>query len=1179
MNVFEKAAKKIKEFKPTSWSIDNRTAIYIIAIIITLYGLRKFDTMPKEQFPDIVVPTISITTVYVGNSPEDIENLVTRPIEKQLKGISGAKVNKIQSTSQTDYSLIVVEFDTDVKTELAKQKVKDAIDKAKTDLPTDLTSEPDAQEFAFSEMPIMFVNVSGDYDGIKLKQYADKMQDKFEELGEITRAEIVGAPEREIQINVDPYKMTAARVSFADIENAVARENNDITGGLVEVGNMKRTLRLKGQFTSAFDLRNIVVRSSAQGATVYLRDIAELRDTIKEKESYARLDGKNVITLNIVKRSGENLINAADKIKAVVAEMQDTEELPKDLKVVITGDQSKLTKKSFSELVNTIVIGFVLVLLVLMFFMGVTNAFFVALSVPLSVFVAFLFLPIADGIIGTTVTLNFIVLFALLFGLGIIVDDAIVVIENTHRIYKNGRVNIVRAAKEAAGEVFVPVLAGTATTLAPFFPLLFWKGLIGKFMIYLPTVLILTLAASLIVAFIFNPVFAVSFMRPEGKQYEKPKRAVFKNKWFLIFAVFGVLLHLFSLHGLANFLLLMAILMVFNSYVLNGLIHSFQQKVLPRLMNNYEKMLRWVLKGWRPVMTFISLFGIFILSIGLLMLRGNKRTFFPSGDPNFIYVYVKMPIGTDVKYTDSVTHLLEKRVYKVLEKELPEKPGGIVESIITNIAVSANNPRDNNRSVQSNLGRIQVSFVEYERRDGKRTRPFMDEIRKQVKGIPGTSVEVAQEEGGPPTEPPVNIEVTGDNFSSIAATATQLLNYLDTNRINGIENLQADVDLNNPEITIKVDREKAMREGLSTGQIGMEIRTAVFGKEISKLKEGEDEYKIQLRYSDLLRNNTTDLMNTRITFMDMNTMQVKSIPISAVATQEFTNTTGGVKRKNVKRTIQLQSNVFDPTMVAKVNADLQSEIDEFKQKTKIPPDVNIRLSGQSEQEKETNEFLVLSFFIAIGLIFLILVLQFNSMSKPFIVVTEIFFSVIGVLLGYAITGMTIATIMVLVGIVGLAGIVIKNGILLIEFTDELRSRGMRTREAAIQAGKIRIIPVLLTAVATILGLLPLAVGFNIDFISLFQRIQPNIFFGGDSVVFWGPLSWTIIFGLMFSFFLTLMMVPSMYLISERLRRPMTRFYGTKWVALLGFLGPFFFIFVGIMFLVRRIQGKPVWLGG
>lgn len=1178
MKILEGVTKKFKEFRPSSWAIDNRTAIYIIAILISAYGLIKFNAMPKEQFPDIVVPTISIATVYVGNSPKDIENLVTRPIEKQLKGISGAKVNKIQSTSQADYSLIIVEFDTDVKTELAKQKVKDAIDKARTDLPTDLTQEPDVQEFAFSEMPIMFVNISGDYDGIKLKQYADKMQDRFEELSEITRAEIVGAPEREIQVNVDPYKMTAARVSFMDIENAISRENHDITGGLIEVGNMKRTLKVKGQFSSAADLQNIVVRSSSQGASVYLRDIAQLRDTIKEKESYARLDGKNVVTLNIVKRAGENLINCADKVKAAVADMQVKEELPKDLRVEFTGDQSKQTKTSFNELINTIIIGFILVLIILMFFMGVTNAFFVALSVPLSVFVAFLFLPIADSIIGTSVTLNFIVLFALLFGLGIIVDDAIVVIENTHRIYNNGKVPIVRSAKEAAGEVFIPVLAGTATTLAPFFPLLFWKGLIGKFMIYLPTILILTLAASLIVAFIFNPVFAVSFMKPEGKEYEKPKRAIFRNKWFLVLMIAGILLHLPGMHGLANFLLLMALLMVLNAYVLNGMIHSFQKKVLPSLMNRYEKLLRWVLKGKRPVWAFISLFGLFAVALVGLMLRGNKQTFFPSGDPNIVFVYLKLPVGTDVKYTDSITHVLEKRVEKILEKEKPGAPGSIVESIISNVAVSANNPRDNNRSIQSNLGRIQISFVEFEKRHGKRTKPYMDEIRTAVQGIPGSNVEVAQEDGGPPTDPPVNIEVVGDNFESIAAVATQLYNYLDTNRVEGIENLQADVDLNNPEITINVDREKAMFEGVSTGQIGQEIRTAVFGKEVSKIKDGEDEYKIQLRYTDLLRNNIVDLMNMRITFMDMNTMQVKSIPLSAIAKVDYTNTTGGVKRKNVKRTIQLQSNVPDPTMVGKVNADLQLKIDDFKNEVQIPPDVTIKLSGQSEQEKETQAFLGTAFLIAIGLIFLILVLQFNSMSKPFIVITEIFFSVIGVLIGYAVTGMTIATIMLLVGIVGLAGIVIKNGILIIEFTDELRGRGMRTREAAIQAGKIRIIPVLLTAVATILGLLPLAIGFNIDFVGLFQHLRPNIFFGGDSVVFWGPLSWTIIFGLMFSFFLTLVMVPSMYLIAERLKRPMENFYGSKFIALLGFLGPFFFIFVGIMFLVRRLQGKKVWLG-
>lgn len=1177
----EGVSKKFKEIFFTSWSIDNRTAIYIVTILISAIGLYKFQTMPKEQFPDIVVPTISVVTVYVGNAPADIENLVTRPIEKQIKSISGARVNKVQSISQQDYSLIIVEFDTDVKTDIAKQKVKDAVDKAKTDLPQDLTSQPEVQEFAFSEIPIMYVNVSGNYDAVKLKQYADKLQDRFEGLKEITRADIVGAPEREIQINVDPYRMAGAKITFSDIENAIKRENADISGGQVESGNMERTVRIRGQFKTAFDIDKIVVKN-VSGSPIYLRDIASIKDTIKERESYARLNGQNVITLNIIKRSGENLISTADTVKATVAEMKSTKELPDDLNVTITGDQSKQTRTSFNDLVNTIIIGFILVLLILMFFMGVTNAFFVALSVPLSVFVAFLFLPFGNMLVGTDITLNFIVLFALLFGLGIIVDDAIVVIENTHRIYHNGRVPIVRSAKEAAGEIFVPVLAGTATTLAPFFPLLFWKGIIGKFMIYLPVMLIFTLTASLVVAFIINPVFAVSFMKPEGREYDEPKSAIFRKWFWWVFWIGGGLMHVLGNHGIGNFLFFMALMGVMNRYLLRDSIYYFQEKLLPRLMNGYEKLLRWVLKGTRPVWMLTSLFVLFILSA--LLLYGNiivgriKTTFFPSGDPNIVYVYMKLPVGTDVKYTDSITRVLEQKVDKVIAKEKPGTEGSIVESVITNVAVSANNPRDNNRSTQPNLGRIQISFVEFEKRHGKSTQPIMDEIRNSIKNIPGAQISVEKEAGGPNTEPPVNIEVSGDDYASISKVATDLYNYLDTNRVEGIDNLQMDVDLNSPEITITVDRERALIEGVSTAQVGMEIRTALFGKEISKLKEGEDEYKIQLRYSDLQRNNITDLMNMKITFRDFNTGQIKQVPINAVAKFDYTSTSGGVKRKNHKRTIQLQSNVDDPSQTAPINAALKLKIDDFRTKTRIPDDVTIKQSGESEQQKETSAFLGKALMIAIGLIFMILVLQFNSLSKPFIVITEIFFSVIGVMIMYSITGQTIATIMFLVGIVGLAGIVIKNGILLIEFTDELRHRGYKTREAAIQAGKIRIIPVLLTALATMLGLLPLAVGFNIDFVSLFQHLNPKIFFGGDSVVFWGPLSWTIIYGLIFAFFLTLVMVPSMYLIAERLRRPMERFYGTKYIALLGFLGPFFFVLVFIMYLVKTLQGKKVWMG-
>jgi multidrug efflux pump subunit AcrB len=1180
MKLTEGLKGKFKEFGPTSWAVDNRTVVYILAILISLYGLMKFNTMPKEQFPDIVVPTISIATIYVGNSPKDIENLVTRPIEKQLKSISGAKVNKVNSVSQQDFSLITVEFGTDIKVDVAKQKVKDAVDKARTDLPNDLTAQPDVQEFAFSEMPIMYLNLSGDYDPVKLKQFADRLQDRIEELKEITRADIVGAPEREIQVNVDPYKMQVSKISFNDIENAIKYENRDISGGQIEVGDMQRTIRVKGQFLTSLDMQNIVVKN-IQGAPIYLRDLAQIRDTVKEKESYARLDGKPVITLNIVKRSGENLIEAADKVKAIVADMRAKQELPPNLRVEFTGDQSKQTKTSFEELVNTIIIGFILVLIVLMFFMGVTNAFFVALSVPLSVFVAFLFLPVADMIVGTNVTLNFIVLFALLFGLGIIVDDAIVVIENTHRIYANGKVPVVRSAKEAAGEVFIPVLAGTATTVAPFFPLLFWEGLIGKFMIYLPTMLILTLTASLIVAFIFNPVFAVSFMRPEGKEFEMPKRELFRKWWFWAGLGFGLVFHVLGWHGFGNFLIFLSLLSILNVFVLRDVIHYFQHKALPSLMNRYEKLLRWALYGRRPVWLLAAMFVLFPISLAMLMARGNGQTFFPSGDPHFVYVYLKMPVGTDVKKTDSVTQVLERRVYKVLEREKPGTPGSLVESIIGNVAVSANDPQDNNRSVQSNLGRVQVSFVDYEKRNGvygRRTKPYMDSIRAAVQGIPGAEVVVGQDAGGPPTEPPVNVEIIGDNFEAISKVASDLKNFIDTNKVEGIEGLNMDVDVNNPEISISVNRERAMIEGISTGQIGMEIRTAVFGREVSKLKEGEDEYKIQLRYSDLVRNNITDLMNMRLTFRDFNTMAIKQIPLNAIATVDYTTTSGGIRRKNLKRTIQLGSNVLDETQVEKINAELAVKLEDFKSRYKIPPDVTVRQSGVSEQQAETISFLGKALLTALLLIFLILVMQFNSLSKPFIVLTEIFFSIIGVFIGYALTGMTIASIMLGVGIVGLAGIVIKNGILLIEFTDELRGRGIRTREAAIQAGRIRIIPVLLTALATMLGLLPLAVGLNINFVSLFTDFNPHLFFGGDSVVFWGPLSWTIIFGLIFAFFLTLVMVPSMYLISERLRRPMNKFYGTKFVALLGFLGPFFFISVGIMYLVRRIQGKPVWNG-
>jgi multidrug efflux pump subunit AcrB len=1167
MSALENIKGAFKHFRPTTWSIKNKTSIYLVMLIVSLIGVFQFVTLPKEQFPDIVIPTIYVQTIYVGNSPKDIENLVTRPIEKQIKGITGAKINKTTSTSVADYSAIMVEFSTDVKTDVALQKVKDAVDKAKPDLPTDLTEEPAVMEVSFSEQPIMYVNLYGDYDLPRLKKYADDMQDKLEELSQLNRVDLVGAPEREFQINVDNYKMRSANITFDDIANAVSRENMDISGGLLDVGNTKRTLQLKGQFKTAYDIQKVVVRNTS-GAPIYLKDIAEIKDTIKDRESYARLNGKNVITLNIIKRAGENLIETSDAVKKVVEEMQQTS-LPKDLNVAITGDQSKASRTSFNDLVNTIVIGFALVLIILMFFMGVTNAFFVALSVPLSMFVAFIFLPAADLIVGTHVTLNFIVLFALLFGLGIIVDDAIVVIENTHRIFVqgNGQINSERSAMMAAGEVFIPVLAGTLTTLAPFFPLLFWPGIIGKFMIYLPTMLIFTLTASLIVAFIMNPVFAVDFMNhPEGEA-RQPKSAIFRKPFLWIALVVGILLDLGGFKFMGNFLIFIVLMVILNKYILDDVIHAFQNRALPWIMGHYETALRWALKGWRPVYLLLSTFVLLILTFVFFAARKVPVVFFPSGDPNQIYVYLKLPVGTDVNYTDSITHTLEEKVYRVLHMEKDSKgnykENPIVESVITNVAVGAGDPTSGDRSTRPELGRIQVSFVEFEKRHGVHTAPILDEVRQAIKGIPGAEISVDQEKNGPPTDPPINIEVASEDFDNLIKTAVSLKNYLDSLQIPGVEELKMDIDLTNPEVSFTVDRERALIEGVSSQQIGMAIKTAVFGREVSKIKDGEDEYKIQLRNLEGQRKNLADLLNMDITFRDMATGSTKHVPLSSLVKVDYTSTLGSVKRKNQKRVITIRSNVLlNVTTPTAVNQVIASDLNSFR--AKVPEGVTIKQTGEGEQQAETGAFLGKALVIALFFILLILVIQFNSVSKPVIILTEIIFSVIGVLLGFAFTGMQVSVVMTGIGIVGLAGIVVKNGILVIEFADELRGRGLKTREALVQAGKTRIIPVLLTAVAAILGLIPLAIGLNINFVTLFSELNPHIFFGGDNVVFWKPLSWTIIFGLAFAFFMTLLILPAMYLIAERLRRPMRRMYGGKWISFMG-IPPLTVLFIPLIF--------------
>ncbi|NCA75686.1 MAG: efflux RND transporter permease subunit [Alphaproteobacteria bacterium] len=1105
---------RLKEFFATSWAIDNKTSIYVLAVFITALGLLSYFNIPKEQFPEIVIPTIIINTAYPGTSPEDMENLVTRPIEKQCKSL--ADVKEITSNSVQDFSSIVVEFNPGIEVSEAKQRVRDAVDKSKSTLPNNLPKDPDIKEVDISEVPIMFINLSGDYDLQRLKEYAEDAQDKIETLKEITRVDIVGSLEREIQIDVDMYKMQAASVSFRDIESAVASENVTVSAGNITSFGTKYTIRLAGQFKSPEQIKNIILKSSS-GAIVYIQDIAEVRDGFKEQESFARLDGKNVITLNVIKKSGENLLNASREIKEIMEDMK-TNYYPPDLSITLTGDQSRFTKSTLEELNNTIVIGFIMVVLVLMFFMGFNNAFFVGLSVPLSMFMAYLIMP------GLGFTMNMIVMFGFIFALGIIVDDAIVVIENTHRLHRY-ETDIVKAAKHAAGEVFLPILSGTLTTLAPFFPLAFWPGVVGKFMYYLPVTLILTLFASLFVAYIINPVFAVSFMKHE---YDQTDHRTDRKRLLIISVLLGVLALISYLAGgfaIGNVFMLALILNLLYRIVLKKAILKFQNDLWPWIMHMYEKTLLIALKGKNPWYLLIGVVIMFFASIMMIGLVKPQVRFFPDNKPGYIYVFIKLPEGTDQRVTDSVTHLVERKVHSILGEKNP-----IVESVITNVGLGAGENMFD-RSVSSNKGKITVNFVESRYRQGISTQTYMDSMRKELKSIPGVTVTVDKNKMGPPTGKPVNIEITGEDLDALIVTAAKFKSYLDSINIPGIEQLKSDFENNKPEIIINIDRVRANREGLSLGQIGMEMRTAIYGKEISKYKEEEDEYPIQLRFSEKERTNINQIINSRITYRDMNSGQLRQIPISSVASIQYKDTYGGIKRKNLKRMITLSSEVLSGHTANEIVLAINKAIPAFEK----PRGIEISLTGEQEDQADTMAFLAKAMLIAIGLIFFILITQFGSLSKSLIILSEVLFSIIGVLFGIAVFGMSISIMMTGLGIVALGGIVVRNGILIVEFCDELKQRGMKSKEAIIQAGKTRITPVVLTATATILGLVPLAIGMNIDFVSLFTHLNPHIYFGGDNAMFWGPLSWTIIFGLSFATFLTLVFVPAMVLIDTKMK--------------------------------------------
>ncbi|MGE0078644.1 MAG: efflux RND transporter permease subunit [Bacteroidales bacterium] len=1120
---------KIRDFKPTSWALKNKNTVYLISAIIALFGMVAYKGLPKELFPDVYFPTMMVRTVYPGNPPIDMENLITRPLEKELENVKGLK--KLSSTSLQDASLILVEFNTDVNISDALQVTKDAVDKAKSELPSDLLEDPDVDDIDFSEFPIININLSGDFSIEELKKYAEYLEDEIETVPEVSKVNIQGVEEREISIEVDMIKMDALGLTFNDIEVAIASENVSMSGGDIKLGKSRRSIRILGEFQSVKEIEDIVVKRE-QNRTIYMRDVADVIDGYKEATTKARLDGETVVSVQVVKKSGENLLKATDQIFEILDKSRESGAIPAKMNITLTNDQSDLIRKQLSNLENSMIMGVILVVLVLFYFLGTRNALFVGTSIPLSMLMSFMIL----SLIGYRI--NMIVLFSLILALGMLVDNAIVVVENIYRFVDNGHKPF-EAARLAVGEIAMPVISSTATTLAAFLPLAFWQGITGEFMKNLPVTLIIVLTSSLIVALVIIPVITATFIKHGDEMHDNipDKRKAFRIAGIIIGV--AILFYLFRWFILANLLSIFAIIVFLNAIIFYKIERWFRYKFLGWLENTYKKILTYVLTGRRPYWVTIGSFGLLIFTIAFFIIRQPAVKFFPSSDPNYINIVTELPIGSDIEATDSVVHIIEADLNRILA---PNK--NIIKSILTTIGTG--DPEEwTVFGDQINKALTTVTFVDYKDRGGVNTSKIMQKLSSELQNkYAGFQLYFTQDQMGPPAGKEINIEVSGPEFDKILELTDSIESYINTYAIDGIEGLKLDLDIGKPELIIEIDRDKARRLGLSTSQIAYNIRTSLYGREVSKYKEGEDDYSIQLRYSDKYRYDLPTLLNQKIGIMEDG--QLLQIPVSSVASFKYSTTYGSVKRKDRDRVVTIYSNVIKGYNATKINEQLKQILKNFK----MPEGYNYSFTGEQEEQQESMAFLGNAMLIALALIMLILVTQFNSLMRPLIIMTSVLFSTIGVFGGLATFKMDFVVVMTGIGLVSLAGIVVNNAIVLIDYIGLLKERrrvelGLPegaflpvkdATECVIEAGRTRLRPVLLTAITTVLGLIPMAIGMNIDFEGALSNFNPDLYFGGDNVVFWGPISWTIIFGLSFSTFLTLIIVPAMYRVTVQLQK-------------------------------------------
>ena len=1131
----QKNTTKIKEFLFSSWAIEHRTVIYVIMTLFFILGISSYFSMPREAFPEINDTKVFVSTVYPGNTAEDIERIVTDPLEEAIKGVPN--MVEIRSTSSEDFSVIEVEFDENITIDDAKQKVKDLVDGVKggPDWPVfnNAKVEPNIFELDFSELqPILNISLIGDYPIEQLKIYAERLENQIEQLPQIKEVNIRGIQVFEVEVAVDVYRMTAARVSFNDILGAISKENSTISGGNIVMGGQRRNIRLTGEISDPKELNNFVVKTD--GGPVYLGDLAEISFKEKETTSFARSFGEKAVLLDVIKRGGKNLILASQDIRKIT-EQPEAIGLPADLEITVSNDQSDMTLNQVRELVNSIIFGILLVVTVLMFFLGFRNALFVGFAIPMSMFMSFMILS------ALGYTMNTMVLFGLVMGLGMLVDNGIVVVENVYRLMEKEGMSRIAAAKAGIGEIAFPIIVSTATTIAAFVPLGAWPGLMGEFMIYFPITLSVVLGSSLVVAIFFNSMLVSRFMEIKEREIAS------KSLWRLTFIIGGLgILLLFgspSVRIFGNLMILTPLLFWMYKLFIKNWAQTFQNTFLVRLENGYRKFLSFALSGYKPGLFLGGTFFLLFTSFALMGIFPPSVEFFPENQPKQILVFIEYPEGTAIKKTNTTTRLIESEIFDVIAR--PEYNNGtfnlLVESGVAQVGEGAGNPfiDSGNTNELPHKGKITLTMREFKMRGGISSEALRMDIQKQLDGkFPGVAISVEKDANGPPAGYPITIEITGTNYLGLIQTAEKMKEHLNRVNVEGVEELKIDVNKNKPGVQLTIDRQKAGELGVSTSQVGQLLRTSLFGAKAGIFKKEGDDYDINVRFNKTNRYDDNALFNQNIIFRDPANGQIKEIPVTAVIERENSTSFNAIKHRQLNRVVTLYSPILAGYNANAVVDQVKSVLASYE----LPQGVQFKFSGEIEEQEKNMSFLSNALLAALGLILLLLVFQFNSISKPLIILLSIFLSFTGVFLGLMAFQMPFVILMTMMGIIALAGIVVNNGVVLLDYTQLLIDRKSAELNIApgtllgkneatlaiIEGGTARLRPVILTAITTVLGLIPLAIGLNIDFFSLFSEWDPKIYVGGDNVIFWGPLAWTVIFGLTFATFLTLVIVPATF---------------------------------------------------